>query len=350
MRLLIHAPNVHQGGGKTLLLALLGAGKRRSGLSAIVDTRLEIPDDLDASVIVGRVNPGVIARFLAEWRLRTLMKGREALLCFGNLPPLFAVPGYVVLFLQNRYLVRRRSTRGLPVRVRLRNQAERVWLRTCLTRISTVIVQTASMAREVREELGVEAVVLPFAAHQLGSAPQRPNTDQPSTGREVDFLYVASGEPHKNHGNLLAAWRLLATDGMNPSICLTVSETSFPTLCRQIDEARRSHGLNIENVGAVPAARLEELYARARAIIYPSRFESFGLPLLEAEARGLPVVAAELDYVRDLVDPIESFDPESPVSIARAVSRFLGRGEAKASILTPVEFLDRLDDWVRGAH
>jgi glycosyltransferase involved in cell wall biosynthesis len=350
MRLLIHAPNVHQGGGKTLLLALLGAGKRRSSISAVVDARLEVPSDLDESVIVARVNPGVVARLLAEWRLRTLMTGTDALLCFGNLPPLFSVPGHVVLFLQNRYLVRGRSTRGLPVRVRLRNQAERVWLRTCLTRTSTVIVQTASMAREVQEELGVEAVVLPFAVHQPASAPQRPNTDPPSTGQEVDFLYVASGEPHKNHGNLLAAWRLLATDGMNPSLCLTVSETSFPTLCGEIDEARRSHGLNIENVGAIPAARLEELYARSRAIIYPSRFESFGLPLLEAEARGLPVIAAELDYVRDLVDPIESFDPESPVSIARAVRRFLGRGETRAPILKPDEFLDRLVDCVRGAR
>jgi glycosyltransferase involved in cell wall biosynthesis len=69
------------------------------------------------------------------------------------------------------------------------------------------------------------------------------------------------------------------------------------------------------------------LYSQAQALIYPSRFESFGLPLIDANQAGLPVLAAELDYVRDVLDPTQSFDPESPDSIARAVKRYIGVAE-----------------------
>jgi glycosyltransferase involved in cell wall biosynthesis len=68
-------------------------------------------------------------------------------------------------------------------------------------------------------------------------------------------------------------------------------------------------------------------------LIYPSLFESFGLPLLEARQAGLPIIAAELDYVRDIVEPVVSFDPESALSIARAVMRY--QGEAVEPSMPP---------------
>jgi len=66
------------------------------------------------------------------------------------------------------------------------------------------------------------------------------------------------------------------------------------------------------------------------------------LPLVEAAACGLPVVAAELDYVRDVVTPLETFDPESPLSIARAVRRFLGCPETPEPVMTASEFVERI--------
>jgi glycosyltransferase involved in cell wall biosynthesis len=73
---------------------------------------------------------------------------------------------------------------------------------------------------------------------------------------------------------------------------------------------------------------IASLYQSSSALIYPSRTESFGLPLIEAMDYGLPILASELDYVRDVVVPVETFNPDSPVSIARAVRRFLGKAES----------------------
>jgi glycosyltransferase involved in cell wall biosynthesis len=340
MSLLIHAPNVHQGGGRGLLLALLDAARRRSDISAILDARLRA-DVLAELRIVRTVAPGLGSRLAAEWLLRSVVGAHDTVLCFGNLPPLFSVRGRVVLFLQNRYLVRPRSTRGLPVRVRLRNAIERIWLRSRLGAVHTVIVQTPSMAREVSEVFGITPRTAPFAA----AADHSDTMAQPQavSSGPASFLYVASGEPHKNHLNLLAAWRLLFDEGVTASLTLTVPCDRFPALCAAIEDARR-HGSMVENVGFVDSATLAGLYTRCSAIVYPSRFESFGLPLIEAQRRGIPILAAELDYVRDLMDPVQSFDPESPVSIARAVKRFLARTETRAELLTPDRFLASVID------
>jgi hypothetical protein len=48
-----------------------------------------------------------------------------------------------------------------------------------------------------------------------------------------------------------------------------------------------------------------------------------GLPLIEAREAKVDIIAAELDYVRDVVTPVQTFDPNSPISIARSVKRYL---------------------------
>jgi len=54
------------------------------------------------------------------------------------------------------------------------------------------------------------------------------------------------------------------------------------------------------------------------------------------------VLASERDYVRDLLDPEQSFDPLSPTSIARAVKRFLGRAEEPIMLLDAASFVERV--------
>ena len=155
-------------------------------------------------------------------------------------------------------------------------------------------------------------------------------------------MYVASGDPHKNHRQLVEAWCLLAKEGLFPSLKLTVDNQQFPRLCAWIADKGKQHHLNIENLGNLDDERVSKLYSRAGALIYPSTLESFGLPLVEARQACLPVLASELDYVRDVLDPDQSFDPGSKVSIARAVKRFLGIAEEGAPLLDAHGFLGKI--------
>jgi len=161
------------------------------------------------------------------------------------------------------------------------------------------------------------------------------------------FFYVASGEPHKNHRNLVEAWTLLAGEGIRPALCLTLDKDRFPDLCDWIEDKVKEMGLNVTNLGSISLEDLERVYKESLALIYPSDFESLGLPLIEARCAGLPILAAEKDYVRDAVDPEETFDPGSPVSIARAVKRFLGIPEKPLPVMDPREYLSKVYEIVR---
>ncbi len=155
--------------------------------------------------------------------------------------------------------------------------------------------------------------------------------------QEWDFVYVADGEAHKNHRNLLQAWQLLAQDNLKPSLALTLSSRDAG-LKQEVALATEQIGRHIRDLGQMPRAEVLGLYANARALIFPSTSESFGLPLIEASYLGLPIIASELDYVRDVCVPADTFDPHSPVSIARAVKRFLGCPEPTVILRTPAEF------------
>ncbi len=244
-----------------------------------------------------------------------------------------------MLFLQNRYLTGGMSRKGFRFRVRLRIAVEEWWLRHRLANVDEIIVQSPSTAREVKKHLGWEARVLPFAP-DVPFARAVDGSAQAASNPRYDFAYVASGEPHKNHRNLLEAWRLLANDNLKPSLCVTVAPVLYPEIADWIEEKTSTEKLNVTNIGEVPESKMDDLYRDAGALIYPSFGESLGLPLIEARGRGMPILAAEKDFVRDVVEPHETFDPHSAVSIARAVRRFLGKPEVLPEVYTPEQFLD----------
>ena len=341
MGLIISAPNVHLGGGLSLLLALLGAVEEDFRGRLVLDERVQLPKGFPRNVMAHRIRPSIGGRLKAEWSLRKWTGVGDWVLCFGNLPPIFRLRGKVLLFLQNRYLVEPRSLKGFSFFQRVRITLERLWFRWGNGHVTRFIVQTPSMQRTVERNLHRPSSVLPFSKEpkDYTRAIDAPR-GRIQTGH--GFLYVASGEPHKNHRNLVEAWTLLAEEGIRPCLCLTLDRDRFPDLCDWIDDEADVMGLYIRNLGSIPAQDLDRVYRESLALIYPSDFESLGLPLIEARCAGLPILAAERDYVRDAVDPEETFDPNSPVSIARAVKRFLAIPEKPLPVMDPKEYLSKV--------
>lgn len=329
-RLIVHAPNVHHGGGLALLKSLLSAPGFSAGLAQL-DRRARDQLTLPPETTTHYVCPAVLSRLAAEWRLWRAARENDVVLCFHGLPPLFPSRGHVVVFLQNRILVTCNAITAYPMRTRIRLRIERWILRTFSGHADKFIVQTPSMARDTRMTLGgdVEVVVRPYAG--------RMSIESVTPDARYDFVYVASDESHKNHAALLDAWRLLAEAGLKPALALTVSAES--PLAGEIEVLKQRHGLNISNLGRLQGDGIQRLYSGASALIFPSLSESLGLPLIEAAGHGLPILAPEMDYVRDVVDPAQTFDPHSPVSIARAVRRFLGKPEPVVSMGMAEDFL-----------
>jgi glycosyltransferase involved in cell wall biosynthesis len=339
--LFIQASNIHNGGGRTLLLHLLESITSELKTVVLVDVRIGSFYALPSNISIRFIDGNLIQRFIGElWLLRNV-RTQDHVLCFGNLPPLFSSAGFSTVFVQNRYLVDPVCLANLPLRLRLRLSIERFWLFCRGFDVDQFIVQTPTMLNLVKERAKNwrgSVKMLPFSDQSIDILCVQDDGEKDSL-LEVDFIYVASGEAHKNHTNLIKAWCLLADGGFFPTLWLTVSEENDLQLCAFIMEKVKAKQLRIKNLGIQEPSEILLLYKKSSALIYPSTFESFGLPLIEAKQAGIPIIAPELDYVRDVVVPDQTFDPQSPVSIARAVRRFMGWQEAPLPLVDAKEFL-----------
>src|SRR5450759_2120668 len=126
--LFISATNVHQGGGRSLLSALLGACPCDQQVVALLDRRMTPPANLPENLTTKLVKSTIWQRLRAEWWLARHAQTQDTVLCFGNLPPLFRSRGHVVVFVQNRYLIDDVKLDGFPLKTRLKLWIERLWL------------------------------------------------------------------------------------------------------------------------------------------------------------------------------------------------------------------------------
>lgn len=340
-RLFIHATNIHQGGGRSLLDALLRALKSKVILTA--DVRLPLQTVTAEDLQYRRVKPSVLQRILAERWLLGAVGGDDIVLCMGNLPPLFRLRGHTVVFLHNRYLVDSVALDGFSLKSKLRLTIERLWFRSRMENADEFLVQTPAMKKllESRTKGRIPIRISPFISEYFGYT-RKLEPSRIWKDKKFDFLYVASGEPHKNHRLLIDAWCLLAAEGLFPSLKLTVDKVSFPSVFSWMRQKIDQYQLKVENLGSLPPDQIKLLYEQAGALIYPSTLESFGLPLIEARQAGLAVLASEKDYVRDVLDPEQTFDPNSAVSIVRAVKRFMRFEEPLLPITDAAEFIEKL--------
>ncbi|MCX7258583.1 MAG: glycosyltransferase [Polaromonas sp.] len=333
----LHAPSIHTGGGFVLLQALVAAWPSDWQLTALLDARARGRVMLPQGAQVTWVDARAGARLRAEFYLSSVAKPGDVILCFHGLPPLLSNQAKIVVFLQNRLYLARTLPSGYRLKTRVRLAFERFVSQIFRHRVAEYIVQTPSMQRAVVQWWGAHGSgqpavrVLPFVEALPTSAEHKVRTT------DWDFVYVADGEAHKNHRVLLVAWQLLARDGLHPSLALTLSPRD-EVLKREVAALTDQAGLRIQDLGQMPHEKVLSLYATAGAMIFPSTAESFGLPLIEATHAGLPILASELDYVRDVCSPVQTFDPLSAVSIARAVKRFLAVSEPVLPLRSPDVF------------
>jgi len=134
-------------------------------------------------------------------------------------------------------------------------------------------------------------------------------------------LGVGTLEPRKNLQRLVEAWRLLDGELL---LALAGGEGwgSQPELAHSA----------IRTLGFVPDARLPELYRGAEVFVYPSLFEGFGIPVLEAMACGTPVVASSHPSLDEACgEAALRADPDEPEAIAAAISEAIARRDELVS-------------------
>lgn len=317
----IYAPTIKSGGGKVVLESTLKSLGSESYVALV--THEVLKEKWMEGVSFKVINPGVLSRLKAEFWLFKNVEINDSVLCMGNLPPIFRLRSKVIVYLQNRFLIDT-LFKNLSTSDFFKYFLFKIFFMFFSRNVNLYLVQTNLMKEEFLYKFGIKkrVEVLPFIEMKSIFDREYINDCKKFTSK-YDFIYVASGEKHKNHIRLIDAWIFLAKQNLYPSLCLTLNLRHNRVLEEKIHDAICNYGANISNVGDVTRNQVYELYVRSGALIYPSLVESFGMPLMEAEALSIGIVASELDYVRELVDPDETFNPYSPRSIAYAVKRYM---------------------------
>jgi len=186
---------------------------------------------------------------------------------------------------------------------------------------ATIVVSvSAAVAAEVANAYSTardKLIAIPNGVRFPQNSPKRNTDSRPS------ILTVGTVEPRKNHSTLIDALPIVRAT--HPDAILTIAGRvgwQSDEIAAQIRAAEASGVVHF--VESPNDADLDALYASASVAVFPSYYEGFGLPVLEAMARGVPVVSSNIASLRETGGAAACYaDPTDPESVAYAIVRLL---------------------------
>lgn len=177
------------------------------------------------------------------------------------------------------------------------------------------------VSEATRQDLLRYYAVDPERAVAIHSGLGTPATAEPIAGLPSRYLlFVSTIEPRKNLETLISAYERLRAAGAYEGSLLVVGRIGW----KSESVIPRLRGDGIVHLDYLPAAQLATVYERADAFVFPSIFEGFGFPLLEAMARGVPTIAARSSSLPEIGgDAALYFDPLDVDALTEQLRRVL---------------------------
>ncbi len=197
-----------------------------------------------------------------------------------------------------------------------------------------IIAVSAAGGEEIVSGLGVERGRIDVVANGMRPAPAEVSTsgvrERYGLGKGPVALTVATNLPHKNLPILFEALALIAPEG-RPLLAIAGHGTDDGSL-RAAAEACGVAG-HVRLLGPLSTAELDSLYALAGCLVLPTLHEGFGLPVIEAMARSLPVACSDIPALREVGgDAALYFDPRAPEQIAARLGEILNDTQLAARL------------------
>ncbi|MEK7084331.1 MAG: glycosyltransferase family 1 protein [Patescibacteria group bacterium] len=285
-----------------------------------------------------------------QWKFsRIIAKERIDLMHFPhwNVPLLYRKPFVVTVhdLIMFHYPRAEATTHG-PVAYWVKDRVHRMVVKYAVRRAKKIITTSEFTKRDIHETLGVplEKMAVTYQApFQIPNSKfQIPNSVsvlETHGIRKPYVLYVGTAYPHKNIRGLLNAWKIFKEKYQTDhQLVLAGRESFFYDQLRPIV----SKDSSVVFTGFVPDETLEAIYRQAELFVFPSLYEGFGLPPLEAMARGVPVVSSNRSCLPEVLGEAAVYaDPENYEQMADAIYagltnenlRFTMRQNAKQELL-----------------
>ena len=214
-----------------------------------------------------------------------------------------------------------------------------------VARADVVVAVSDAVGRQIVDRLGADpdrVVTVSVGAETVASAPSVPAG--PPT-----VLYPATTHPHKNHRLLVEAFDRVAARHPDVRLVLTGGRGSAEAdVARAI--AAAEHAGRIDRTGRVPAADLARHLSDADVVAFPSTYEGFGIPVLEAMAAGVAVLVADGTPAADLVQGCDAIvGAGDPAAWAEALDRLLADRDHRTALAARVLAAARDRTWEASA-
>ncbi len=215
----------------------------------------------------------------------------------------------------------------------IRDRGMRVLVPWGVRRCDRVIAISQSTRNDLIDLLGVSPNRIDVVPNGLGALRRATPLSEPETrarfelGEREVVLSLSAKRPHKNLLALIGALALIPVE-RRPLLVLP----GYPTWHEgELRERAASLGVaaDVRFPGWIADAELEGLWTIARAFVYPSLYEGFGLPVLEAMAREVPVACSNASSLPEVAgDAALLFDPRDERAVAAAIETLLSQDEA----------------------
>ena len=306
---LIFGAGLHAGGG-LFILNYLRSKITSKGDIFFLDQRI-ILDKFYNNFEIYLVKNNLISKFYSELKIKIFFDNPNSEIIFLNgLPPFFKFKAKVTAYFQNANILKKNNfllknifsldfLRNLKFIFFYKNVDK--WI--VFSKFSKTILSRYIEKNKIFEnKVSIDSQII----HKK---------------KIYDFIYPASGEPHKNHENLIKALIILSNKKIFPKILLTLSESELSKL--KIKYYKNKFNLKIFNKKIKDRKIFLKNYNYSKALIFPSYTETLGLPLLEAKSYHLDILASNYDFARDYTIKNRLFDPSRPEDIARKILNYV---------------------------
>ena len=306
----IIAPNIKNGGGKELLEYLL---------IHLEDTYndLKVVAYIDSSLRnITPTNKRVVVSLLTTFqKIKLFSKRLDNAIYFGNLPPLVRSSNSIVYF-HNRYLLMDlQSLLNQSRHFLVKYGLQQLYIKTFIKNVDAVACQNMRTKEDFSIKYNYRNVeLLPF----YRSCPKPKEVIE----KIYDFCYISLAHPHKNHELLFDSLEILGKKGFSLSVVVTIEHFKEDLIVR-LNQINDSYNIKIVNMGSIPKEDVCRIYYQTNCLIFPSKYETFGLALIEAVEAGLDVIAADLRYTHEIISTPFLFDSQSAASCASVIEEYL---------------------------
>jgi glycosyltransferase involved in cell wall biosynthesis len=228
--------------------------------------------------------------------------------------------------------------------------------RLALRSATALAVPSQAARHDLRRFYGIELPAEAIVPHGVGpqffsrQGQQRPRPEGLDLPERY-ILHVGVQRPHKNQRVLVHA--LAALRGSHPGLGLVLvgqPDPRFPDEVGELVHALRLDG-QVRRYTQLDDGMLLGVYANAAAFAYPSLVEGFGMPVLEAMAAGLAVVASDAEAVREVSENAALIVPaREPEAWAQALDRVLGDPRLAADLRDRARAVAASHTWARSAE